>query len=142
MKAAPIIYQEKEPSAFPSGRSRTWGPNISRPSLRRGRPVPSAGLEDFCRRVRLPRNIIPNLILVGAFDGLHPNRRALLWQLGRGDGTELLPPPQIEDFSPYQKFLYEYSLLGLTAGGHLIGFFAPQARAAGHPRQGPAGLFA
>ena len=130
----PVDINESGPDYLPGegtirislGQVKDMGAQHLEAILKAREAGPFAGLEDFCRRVRLPRNIIANLILVGAFDGLHPNRRALLWQLGRGDGTELLPPPQIEDFSPYQKFLYEYSLLGLTAGGHLIGFLRPK----------------
>lgn len=97
---------------------------------------PFTSLKDFCRRVELPQHIVMNLILAGAFDNLHPNRRALLWQLRKGpDRGELpglaMPPPQIDDFSPYQKFLYEYSILGLTAGGHLIGYLRPQLKKRG-----------
>ena len=120
MKAAPCRGKDYPPFL---GQVKDMGTHHLEAILKAREAVPSRSGR-FCRRVKLPRHIIMNLILVGAFDSLHPNRRALLWQLRRGEG--LLPPPEIDDFSPYQKFLYEYSLLGLTAGGHLIGFLRPK----------------
>jgi error-prone DNA polymerase len=68
---------------------------------------PFTSLADFCRRTRLPRSLVENLILAGAFDSLlHPplstlypplstlhsppstHRRELLWQLGLFDYEE------------------------------------------------------
>ena len=46
---------------------------------RRGGPFHS--LFDFCRRLTIARDGLEALILAGAFDSLHPNRRALLWNL-------------------------------------------------------------
>jgi error-prone DNA polymerase len=44
---------------------------------------PFASLADFCRRLRgkVNRDLIRNMILCGAFDSLHPNRRQALWEL-------------------------------------------------------------
>jgi error-prone DNA polymerase len=128
----PVDINESGPAYLPGertirlslGQVKDMGTHHLEAILKAREAGPFTGLADFCRRVKLPRHIIMNLILIGAFDSLHPNRRALLWQLRRGEG--LLPPPEIDDFSPYQKFLYEYSLLGLTAGGHLIGFLRPK----------------
>ena len=104
---------------------------------------PYHSLLDFCQRTHLDKDIVTNLILCGAFDGLYPNRRQLLWDLGKFQ--ELLPrkdqpslftgEPQlllqesssyeVPDFSPKEKFLHEYSILGLNATTHLMAFFRP-----------------
>lgn len=43
---------------------------------------PFRSLPDFCRRTRLHRPAVENLIRIGAFDDRGLSRRALLWQLG------------------------------------------------------------
>src|SRR5258708_26852705 len=43
---------------------------------------PFLSLADFCRRTRLARRIVENLILSGALDGWGQGRRELLWELG------------------------------------------------------------
>ncbi|MGI6037289.1 MAG: DNA polymerase III subunit alpha [Limnochordia bacterium] len=99
------------------------------------REGPFTDLPDLVRRTNLPRNIVTNLILCGALDGLHPNRKALLWQLQRlpaGGLPWAAPLPQIEDFSPYQKFLYEYSLLGMSCNGHILSFLRPELKKKGY----------
>ncbi len=42
---------------------------------------PYRSLEDFCRRTRLPINVLEALATAGAFRGLGLNRRAALWQV-------------------------------------------------------------
>lgn len=42
---------------------------------------PFSSCMDFCIRCRPPRDILENLVLCGAFDSLHPNRRDLFWHL-------------------------------------------------------------
>jgi DNA-directed DNA polymerase III PolC len=42
---------------------------------------PFVSLADFCARTTVPRDVVENLILCGAFDSLEPNRRALFWEL-------------------------------------------------------------
>ena len=101
---------------------------------------PYRSLLDFCQRTHLDKDIIANLILCGAFDELHPNRRQLLWDLGNfqellprqhqpslfsGEPREFLRESssyEVPDFSPKEKFLQEYSVLGLNAGTHLMAF--------------------
>lgn len=104
---------------------------------------PYRSLLDFCQRTHLDKDIIANLILCGAFDELHPNRRQLLWDLGQfrelftrryqpslfsGKPQELLQESgsyEVPDFSPKEKFLQEYSILGLNASTHLMAFLRP-----------------
>lgn len=93
-------------------------------------------LSDFCRKVagKMPRDSLEALVLAGAFDGIHPNRRELLWQVphaleaaretesaqGALDfGLELRRLP---DFSPSEKYLKEYELSGLMVRGHYMSF--------------------
>ncbi|MDQ7791320.1 MAG: DNA polymerase III subunit alpha [Clostridia bacterium] len=84
---------------------------------------------DFRERVRVPVDILVNLILCGAFDSLHPNRRALLGRLReapflkdglfpnhRGKAVEEGWP----DFSPEEKRAYAYRVLGLNVGPHPV----------------------
>ena len=98
------------------------------------------GLSDFCRRTKLPRRTIENLILVGAMDGWGIPRRKLLWDLGklryheeeldlvlpdactepgRSDGGELPPLSQAE------KMGAEYGVLGLSTGDHVMALYRP-----------------
>ena len=48
---------------------------------RRAGPFPN--LESFCRRTRLPREVVADLIRVGAMDGWGVPHRNLLWKLSR-----------------------------------------------------------
>ncbi len=83
---------------------------------------------DDCRcRVRLPADVLVNLILCGAFDRLHPNRRALLSRLRETPPLEngLFQGYRAEtddgglpDFSPAEKRVYAYRVLGINVGPH------------------------
>lgn len=97
-----------------------------------------ASLADFCRRTRLPRALVENLILAGGMDDWNPDRRALLWELGRlryreeelpmplpADGVALEPMTQAEDV------LAEYGITGLSAEGHLMEAFRERLDRAG-----------
>ncbi len=116
--------------------------------------APYRSLLDFCQRTRLDRDITANLILCGAFDALHPNRRQLLWDLERiyqlitgghqlslfsQEASELLRDTshQVPDFSPKEKFLQEYAVLGFNVSSHLMAFLRPylQKRRAASSRQ-------
>lgn len=97
-------------------------------AARRERPFTS--LRDFCLRTRAERDTLENLILCGAFDTLHPNRRALLAWLPEilcssslQLSLELGPPPGIPDFSPEEKYTLEYQVLGLEIERHYMSFW-------------------
>ena len=108
---------------------------------------PYSSLLDFCQRTRLATDIITNLILCGAFDNLHGNRRQLLWDLKkiqsfcaqqaqlslfspeRGPFWEEHSKYQVADFSFKEKFLQEYSVLGLNTSTHLMAFLRPNLQA-------------
>lgn len=54
--------------------------------------APFTSLEDFCRRTTVPRDVVENLILCGAFDSLNPHRRRLLWTLDAALALRNPPP--------------------------------------------------
>ena len=107
---------------------------------------PYNSLLDFCQRTGLDTDILTNLILCGAFDSIHTNRRQLLWDLkkiqafcARQNQPSLFPEEpevlwrehnryQVPDFSFKEKFLQEYSVLGLNVGSHLMTFLRPKLR--------------
>jgi error-prone DNA polymerase len=108
---------------------------------------------DFVRRVDLPRDVLANLILAGAFDSLTPtpHRRALLFQLpdllgakpqaaGSASGQSAqqlrlaleMPAEQSwPDFAPLEKSLREFAVLGFSPSGHILSFYREQWRALG-----------
>lgn len=107
-----------------------------------------ASLHDFCRRLGtsgvLNRSAMEALILCGAFDSVHPNRRALLELLGNaladaalarkqkssgqlslfadgGDDAYRLSdpqPPSVPDLSADERVAHERDLLGVFLSGH------------------------
>lgn len=93
---------------------------------------------DFVLRVEPDRDELELLILCGAFDSIHPNRRALLWAIPRArEHADMarslrgaLPlgleepriPDGIDDFTIIEKALYERRLLGLDVERHLMSF--------------------
>ncbi|HVA21806.1 MAG TPA: DNA polymerase III subunit alpha [Candidatus Micrarchaeia archaeon] len=117
---------------------------------------------DFWRRTRLPRRVVADLALVGAFDAFGEPRRDVLWQLrqveeelgdvdqGHGCGPLLeapVTPPPLADLTPQERAAQDYRVLGLTTGPHLCAFLRPQlerlgavplaeARAAARPGRG------
>lgn len=107
-------------------------------SYQREKPVSRRfkSIFDFTSRVKPDRDELELLILCGAFDSLHPNRRALLWaipsamdyanQLDEGclplEMPEPLIPSQIEDFNSPEKALHERRILDLDVADHLMAY--------------------
>jgi error-prone DNA polymerase len=99
--------------------------------------APFADLGDFCRRTRLPRSLVGDLIRSGPLDSLG-ERRMLLWQLGeveyRDDRLEMetltaavsLPP-----LDPLEQTGWEYELLGFSPAGQLLRHYRESLRRAG-----------
>lgn len=92
---------------------------------RDGRPF--VDLPDLCRRARLPRLVIENLIRSGTLDGLGVERRSLLWQLGGLDYREEemdIDIPVVEAELPQlterEGMGWDYELLGLAPGDHVM----------------------
>jgi error-prone DNA polymerase len=104
------------------------------------RPFDSWG--DFARRVRLDRDVLENLVLAGAFDALHKNRKELLFSLGT-----LLPPadngklalaldlePTISrrpDFDAFTRSMQEHRVLGFSPDRHIISFWREKLKQKG-----------
>lgn len=86
-------------------------------------------LHDFCRRTRLPKRAIEVLIRSGTTDSLGKGRRELLWELGGlVYDTELdlevpVQPVDLVELSDLEQTLWEYELLGLTPGDHLMEYY-------------------
>jgi error-prone DNA polymerase len=106
---------------------------------------PFADLGDFCRRTRLPKTLVENLIRAGAMDTMASargaptqTRRDLLWQLGglvyQEDGLALdapLPAVDLPALGQVERMLWEYELLGLVPGEHLMSCYRERLRAQG-----------
>jgi error-prone DNA polymerase len=104
-------------------------------------------LLDFCVRVVLKRDRLENLILAGAFDGIHPHRRGLLLRLDEtvtlaaahrsesdrnGQGALVFGPwrdhptpcaSDLQDFSPWDRLMWAYRITGVCADAHPLQFF-------------------
>ena len=96
--------------------------------------APFRSVHDFVYRTNVAKDITENLILAGAFDWYSPNRRALLWDLPKyyqnKQGSLFLETPpsnrQVQDFHPFDRWLREYAVLGLSACQHVMDFFRPK----------------
>ena len=102
---------------------------------------PFADLADLCRRTRLPRVLVENLIRSGAVDllcGGEKGRRGLLWELGaldyREEALDLAAeaePATLPDLTEAEIMGWEVELLGMTPGDHPMRLYRPQLQAAG-----------
>ncbi len=92
---------------------------------------------DFIARLRPERDELERLILCGAFDSLHPNRRQLLWAIPSAleYAAQVTPlgglplefeepelPEGIIDFSPIERAIHERIVLELDVKHHLMEF--------------------
>ncbi len=102
---------------------------------------PFASLLDFCRRTRLPRRLVENLIAAGALDGAaESGRRNLLWQLGLlhyeeetllADARPDPAPDELPPLQPLEAMAGELRAMGLSAGQHVMAHHRQRAREAG-----------
>lgn len=100
-------------------------------ALLRQRPFATWG--DLLRRTSLSREITENLILCGALESIHPNRKALLFSLGQkhnGNAASLELALEsepvissIEDYSSYEKVTFEWEILGFSPQYHPLQFW-------------------
>jgi error-prone DNA polymerase len=137
----------EEAAAFPTGHSmlalrlglryvhglgEAWQARI----VERRDSKPFQNLSDFCRRTRLPRPIVENLIRAGAMESLAHKRsnprRNLLWELGgvfyQEDGLDIempVEPVALPVLGEAERMGWEYELLGLAPGGHLMDLYRP-----------------
>ncbi len=92
--------------------------------------LPFQDLRDFCRRTRLPRAVVRNLIRAGALDSLRRARRDLLWELGGliyGE-DELDMEVSVEcvalpSLGKAERMGWEYELLGLVPDDHVMSLY-------------------
>lgn len=134
---ASLTPENLEPPASPSGLSSQIAvlERTTTGSTTRRRRFTS--FFDFVARIQPERDELEQLILSGAFDLLHPHRRALLWaipdaikytQLVRPIGglplgyTEPTLREDLPDFATIEKALYERQTLGLDVERHLMAF--------------------
>jgi error-prone DNA polymerase len=89
-----------------------------------------ASLVDFCRRTRIGRKVIENLILCGAMDGWGIPRRQLLWESGtlhyQENELDLVAQPDVVSLpalSAGEAMLAEQAVLGLSPGDHVMTFY-------------------
>ncbi|MFN2291474.1 MAG: DNA polymerase III subunit alpha [Anaerolineae bacterium] len=99
-------------------------------------------LWDFCRRTCLPRPVVENLIRAGAMDSLGPekgrSRRDLVWELGgliyQEEGLDIQVPAAPVVLPPLargERVAWEYELLGMAPGDHVIGLYREMLQAQG-----------
>ncbi len=103
---------------------------------RGGRPF--RNLRDFCRRTRLPRPVVENLIRAGALDGFGKARRELLWELGglmySEEGLDIEVPVEavvLPDLRQAERLGWEYELLGLASDDHVMSLYREALAARG-----------
>jgi len=99
---------------------------------------PFRDLADLCRRTRLPKAVVENLIRAGVLDGLRRARRDLLWELGGLDYPDegldleaLVDPVDLPALDQAERMAWEYELLGLTPGGQVMSLYREELRAQG-----------
>ncbi len=91
---------------------------------------------DLVRRTGLKPQAVLSLVMAGAFDGITSNRREALWEAGLyarppRNGQVTLPVsmedsvPRLADFTPYEKMVGEYRVMGIYPRGHLMEFVRP-----------------
>jgi error-prone DNA polymerase len=106
--------------------------------VERRKDRPFQYLADFCRRTRLPRSVVENLIRGGALDGLPGSRREQLWQMGglvyHEDGLDLdvpVMPASLPTLGEAERMAWEYELLGTAPGQHVMELYRPTLQAQG-----------
>ena len=106
--------------------------------LERRAEHPYRDLPDLCRRTRLPRSVMENLVRSGTLDGLGPKRRDLLWTLGgldyRPEELDIEVPlctVALPRLNPRERLGWEYELLGLAPGDHVMRLYRAQLRTQG-----------
>jgi error-prone DNA polymerase len=106
---------------------------------------PFQSLSGFCRRTRIPRSLVENLIRAGALDNLEFSpgdenrvRRDLLWQLGglvyQEEDLDLDAPVIAVDLpplSPTERMAWEYELMGMAPGDQVMSLYREALQARG-----------
>jgi error-prone DNA polymerase len=110
----------------------------------RGRIIEQRGessfdsLRDLCRRTLLPRDVVENLIRSGSLDSLGQTRRDLLWELGGLDYREqgldielVVEPVTLPTLHEKERLGWEYELLGMAPGDHIMRLYRDRLRKEG-----------
>ncbi|MBS1700872.1 MAG: DNA polymerase III subunit alpha [Armatimonadetes bacterium] len=125
--------------------------NVSKKLLERivehRRGYPYTSFYNFVSRVHPNRDELEWLILSGALDDLHSNRRAMLWAIPKAlryansvrKMNDTLPiflpepemPTDIQDFNVHEKAVQERRLLGLNVKAHLMAFEREKVKSKG-----------
>jgi error-prone DNA polymerase len=90
---------------------------------------PFTDLFDFCKRTKLSRRLVENLILAGAMDSWRIDRRKLSWELGKigdTDGMGLILPDdgvELDPLSEVELMLLELKVMGLSTGKHIMAHY-------------------
>ena len=91
---------------------------------------PFDSLDNFCRRTRIGRNVVENLIMAGAMDTWGVPRRQLLWELGtlhfqKGEFDWVIDhdPVSLPALSSVDAMLAEQATLGLSPGDHVMNHY-------------------
>ncbi len=107
---------------------------------------PFADLADFCRRTRLPRALVADLVRAGALDSVldsvpssisPPDRRGLLWALGglQYEEEALVEAPdetaELPALEAHEAMAWDYELLGLSPGDHPMRMLREKLKAKG-----------
>jgi error-prone DNA polymerase len=109
----------------------------------RGRIVDQRGdrpyrtLRDLGQRTHLPKTVVENLIRAGAMEGFG-QRRDLLWKLGgldyREEGLDVevpVMPVSLPALREAERLGWEYELLGLAPGDHVMRLYRDEMKARG-----------
>jgi error-prone DNA polymerase len=90
-------------------------------------------LADLCRRTRLPRKLVENVILAGGLSDWQADKRTLLWALGRLRYQEEELPLSfapdgvvLEEMTYAEELAQEYATTGVSVEGHLMELFREQ----------------
>ena len=114
-----------------------WARRGGRGCWPRAAPSPFADLADFCRRTRLPRPLVGDLIRAGALDGFGGPKRQLLWTLGglHYDEEALVEAPDtpadLPDLTEREAMAWDYELLGLSPDDHPLRLWRARLRGQG-----------
>jgi error-prone DNA polymerase len=97
---------------------------------------PFRSLADFCRRTRLPKAVVENLVRAGALDSLGHKRRDMVWELGGLDYQEMalespVEPVALPELGTAERVGWEYELLGLSPDEHVMAFYREALSARG-----------
>jgi len=102
---------------------------------------PFRSLQDLWERTRADRDVIRDLILAGAVDAVHANRRQLLWELAAMEDPTNTDVPlglswqaaseTVPDFSDNEKWWHELDHLGVALCHHPLEFARGELRRQG-----------